>query len=46
VREKEREKRSLLISKLHSAILIRLDPMMRKTERYLEMRGKKKGGSK
>ena len=39
------EKRSLLISKSHSAILIRLDPMMRDTERKLEMRGKKKGGS-
>ena len=37
---------SLLISKLHSANLIRLDPMMRWAERKLEMRGKKKGGSK
>ena len=46
MREKEREKRILLISKLHSANLIRLDPMMRCAERKLEMRGKKKGGSK
>ena len=45
MREKEREKRSLLISKLHSANLIRLDPMMRKTERKLEKKRWKKGGS-
>ena len=37
---------SLLISKLHSANLIRLDPMMRKTERKLEKKRWKKGGSK
>ena len=43
--EKTGEKRSLLISKLHSANLIRLDPMMRKTERKLEKKRKKKGGS-
>lgn len=46
MREKEREKRSLLISKLHSASLIKVDPMMRGTERKLEKKRKKKGGSK
>ena len=44
--EKKGEKRSLLISKLHSASLIRLDPMMRKTERKLEKKRKNEGGSK
>ena len=36
MREKEREKRNLLISKLHSASLIKVDPMMRLAERKLE----------
>ena len=30
---------------MHSAILIRLDPMMRNTEKELEKKRKKKGGS-
>ena len=33
-------------SKSTAQILIKLDPMMRKTERKLEMRGKKKGETK
>ena len=45
MREKKIEKRTLLISKLHSASLIRLDPMMRLAERKLEKKRKKKGGS-
>ena len=35
----------LLISKLHSASLIKVDPMMRGAERYLEKKRWKKGGS-
>ncbi len=46
MREKERENKTLLISKLHSASLIKLDPMMRDTERKLEIKRWKKGGSK
>ena len=44
--EKKGEKRTLLISKLHSANLIRLDPMMRDTEKELEKKRKNEGGSK
>ena len=43
--KKTGEKRVLLISKLHSASLIKVDPMMRDTERYLEKKRWKKGGS-
>ena len=46
MREKGREKRNLLISKLHSASLIKVDPMMRGAEIKLEKKRKKKGGSK
>ena len=46
MREKEREKRNLLISKLHSASLIKVDPMMRLAERKLEKKRKNEGGSK
>ena len=43
--EKTGEKRSLLISKLHSASLIKVDPMMRGAEKELEKKRKNEGGS-